>query len=94
MFYLLGKHDLSTDINIYLNIYLFIFEFLIWYTNTTFINIFIFKILCSIKEEEFGHGASYISPKLRKRNQLSNSDSDDDWDRGIYIYIYVYCVLN
>ena len=22
--------------------------------------------------------ASYISPKLRKRNQLSNSDSDDD----------------
>ena len=66
---------------------------MIYNTNTTFINIFIFKILCSIKEEEFGHGASYISPKLRKRNQLSNSDSDDDWDRGIYIYIYMYIVF-
>ena len=51
---------------------------MIYNTYTTFVNIFIFKIICSIKEEEFGHGASYISPKLRKRNQLSNSDSDDD----------------
>jgi hypothetical protein len=31
-----------------------------------------------VKEEEFGHGASYISPKLRKKNQQVNNTENED----------------